>query len=227
MRQEIDGQIWDSWGCDDILRGEVLNLPWYHFYDVVEVVAQRLISRQPDEPFGGAADKFSLEAYRTQVNELFEEDAILWRLDERGHLSRARPLALEQRMKDAESALTDGFEPARDHYRKAVRYLYEHPLDPENAVKEIVSCVESASRVLYPKANTLGEAVKQMRGEGILPQGLITTMEKYYAFASSEPAVRHGSPAASRLGLSEAELALHFGIAIVRYLVAHHTKDRG
>lgn len=219
-RAEGSDAIWDSWQCHDILIGEIGAIPWYHFYDVVEHVGQQLIRQQSDDPFSELPQEFSFEIYRERVNRVFEDADIGWRLAPDGSLVRFRPAALERRMNATEADLTDDFEPARAHYRKAVRYLYERPLDPENSVKEIVSAVESAARVLYPGSSTLGTAVKAMRAEARLPAGLVSTIEKYYAFASGAPAVRHGSPHKSTLRLEEAELSLHIGIAIIRYLVS-------
>ena len=226
-RAEISEAIWDSWHCGDVFDEEVMRAEWYHFYDLVELTGAKLIRLQPDNPFEDLPEEYGFDTYRNRVNDLFEEDRILWRLDENSNLLRLRPTSLERRMRETDEKLSDAFEPARSHYKKAVRYLHEHPLDPENAVKEMVSCVESAARILYPGSKTLGDAVKKMRAERVLPPGLLSTVEKYYGFASAEPAVRHGGPRASRIGLNEAELSVHIGIALVRYLVSRERETRG
>jgi hypothetical protein len=119
----------------------------------------------------------------------------------------------------AESELQDGFEPAREHYRKSHRFLFEHPVDPENSIKEIVSAVESVARTLFPKANTLGAAIKEMQRTQFCSPMLLSMIEKFYGYASSEPAVRHGAAVSSRVERIDAELCFHTAIAIIRYLI--------
>jgi hypothetical protein len=114
----------------------------------------------------------------------------------------------------------DEFEPAHQHLIKAIRYLQDTPIDPENSIKEIVSTLESVGRVLYPNANTLGDVVKAMKKDQSRPQLLITVIEKFYAYASAEPAIRHGALVSSKVVLDDAEFCLHVGSALTRYLIA-------
>jgi len=44
-------------------------------------------------------------------------------------------------------------------------------------------------------------------------------IEKFYAYASDEPAVRHGSAVNSSVQLADAEFCLHVGGAFLRYLI--------
>ena len=96
--------------------------------------------------------------------------------------------------------------------------------DPENAIKEVTSAIESAGRVLYPKANTLGKVVKEMEKDEFWPSHLVAMIEKYWAYASSEPAIRHGAPVTSRVLVRDAEFCLHVGAAIIRYLIDAHNE---
>lgn len=226
-RTEPDESIWDSWQSWEVLRSEVQSAPWYHFYDLIELIAGHLKRRVPPSPFDELNEDFGFPKFREDLNALLQEEGIGWRLSEEGRLSRNRPAALNGRMQDAEKSLQDQFTAARAHYRKAVRYLYQHPVDAENSIKEIVSAVESAARVLYPGSSTLGAAIKLMRSDPLWSPGIVSTIEKFYAFASSEPAVRHGAPAESTLGLDEAELSLHMGIAMIRYLVGRSKNADG
>ena len=146
-------------------------------------------------------------------------------MGEDGLLRREMPSALGNRLETLQKELTDEFEPAREHYRKAVRYVTQRPFDPENSIKEIVSALESVGRVLYPHATTLGDVVKEMRKDNALSQQLVTVIEKFYAYACAEPAVRHGSPVPSRVVLDDAEFCLHVGAALIRYVKAYSQKS--
>jgi hypothetical protein len=86
--------------------------------------------------------------------------------------------------------------------------------------------VESLERILYPTATTLGDVVKEMRKENVLPQQLISMIEKFYAYACAEPAVRHGAPVPSKVIIDDAEFCLHTGAAVMNYLIAYSKRAR-
>lgn len=129
---------------------------------------------------------------------------------------------MAKRIEATDAKLADKFEPARRHYQKAIQYTLGTQSDPENAIKEVTSAIESVGKSFYTKTTTLGDVVKEMRKDNTWPSHLVSMIEKYYAYASSEPAVRHGSAVSSRVLLSDAEFCLHVGAAIIRYLI-----DRG
>jgi hypothetical protein len=206
--------IWDD------LRSLIKGGAWFNFYDFVEAVGKNLLVIQSQ--FGYSQqwlDDYGFDSYRTKVNDLFSEDRIGWRLNESAELIRDLPKSLSTRLSATAARLQDQFVPAREHYLKAVRYAFSRPLDPENSIKEITSAIESVGRVFYPKAKTLGDVVKEMKHNSTLPPGLVSMIEKFYAYASSEPAIRHGGPNASSVGLPDAEFCLHVGVAMIRYLL--------
>jgi len=231
LRQEIDySSATDSWQCQDYLHGLVKESEWYQFYDIVEIVAREVRTveehwrRQESPHHAQQITKFGFQSYRRQVNDLFANDNIGWRLDDQGLLTREFPEPLARRIETIQKELADEFEPAREHYRKAVRYANTRPIDPENSIKEIVSAIESVGRVLFPASSTLGDVVKEMRRANALPAHLVSVIEKFYAYACAEPAVRHGAPVPSRVIVDDAEFCLHLGAALIRYLVAYSTR---
>ena len=180
FRMEIDSSATDSWHCLDFLHGLVKDSEWYQFYDIVEIVGQEVKSVEKDwresrwaEAYAERIEKYGFQSYRRIVNELFANDNVSWRLDDEGNLKRELPEALGRRIETIQTELTDEFEPASEHYRKAVRYANARHIDPENSIKEIVSAVESVGRVLYPKATTLGDVVKEMRKTNIVSVQLV------------------------------------------------------
>lgn len=58
-----------------------------------------------------------------------------------------------------------------------------------------------------------------MRKDGSVSPMLITVIEKFYAYANAEPAVRHGCDKDSYVLEHNAELALHFAAAFIRTLI--------
>jgi hypothetical protein len=102
-------------------------------------------------------------------------------------------MAIRQKMSATLTGLMKDFSPAAKHYQKSIDFIHSRPIDPENAIKEIVSAVESVGRTIYPSAKTLGDVIKEMRGEQVFPQMLLGMMEKFWVYANSQPAVRHGA----------------------------------
>jgi len=213
--------VWDD------LKWLIKEASWFNFYDFVETVGKNLLLVQKQFSYSQQwLDDYGFDSYRGKVNELFSEDRIGWRLDESSELIRELPKSLSTRLSATAARLQGPFEPAREHYTKAVRYASARPLDPENAIKEITSAIESVGRVFYPRAKTLGEIVKEMKDKGLWPPGIISMIEKFYAYASSEPAVRHGGPVSSRVALSDAEFGLHVGVAMIRYLMEKNNSEQ-
>jgi hypothetical protein len=197
------------------LRTLLKGAMWFNFYDFVEAVGKSL---KYAEAASLVPECFGFGRYEHNLNELFNEECIGWRLNDKSELEKHIPTALSKRLAATDKSLSDKFEPARKHYQKAIQYTLGTQPDPENAIKEVTSAVESVGRILYPNASTLGDVVKEMRKQGRWPSHLVTMIEKYYAYASSEPAIRHGATVSSQVLLADAEFCLHVGAAIIRYL---------
>lgn len=159
------------------------------------------------------------KAYQTRLNALFEEDGIGWSLNDASELYRQIPKALAQRVKATALALAGRYDAARGHFKKAQTYLYQHPIDEANAVKEMVSALESVARVVAPGAATLGDAIKTLRKRPGVPKHLMDSVEKLYVYSNATPMIRHGHVTTEKLTVSEAELAVHIGLAFIRYLI--------
>ncbi|HAZ48742.1 MAG TPA: hypothetical protein DDW76_23450 [Cyanobacteria bacterium UBA11369] len=224
IREDTKGTYDDSSYCWEELTSHLRQCPWYQFYDFVELAGREVKEAEQSNEFEDEwIARFGFEAYRQSINQLFAENQVGWRLDKESQLGRPVPEVLIKNLEKAESDLKDDFEPARNHYKKAYRYLYEHPLDPENSIKEIVSAVESVAKTMFPKAKTLGDGIKEMRSHKFYSSMLLSMIdkmiEKFYGSASSEPGVRHGASVSSRVDRIDAELWFHTGVAIIRYLI--------
>jgi hypothetical protein len=216
IRDEADPWDYDnqsSWGA---LTSHLKDCEWPVFYDFVELVGTLLLKKDDDTPFN---ETEHFKSYQAKVNALLQEDGIGWSLNDKSELIRQIPKTLSKRMQAAEAELGDRFAMARVHYQKAVTYLYQHPLDEANSVKEIISAIESVARTLVPKASTLGEAIKLLRKDPKYSSHLLDALERLYVYSNATPSVRHGHATAGRPLLSEAELALFIGVAYIRYLI--------
>lgn len=213
-----ESEPWDyseesTWAA---LTAHLKDCHWPEFYDFVELVGKLLQKRDDESPF---SETEHFKGYQSKVNALLQEDGIGWSLDEKSELRRQVPRSLATRLDLVETGLTDGYANARVHYQKAVRYLYQHPIDEANSIKEIVSALESVAKVIVPKASTLGDAIKEMRKGGKYSSHLLDALERLYAYSNATPLVRHGHVNSGRPLLAEAELSLHVGVAYIRYLI--------
>ena len=230
FRREVESRATDSWGCDEFLRDLVKSCEWYQFYDFIEIIGQEIKSEEKmwrESPkvneYSERIKNFGFGQYLYLINELFTESNVAWRMEEDGLLKKSLPQELSQRLESINEEIKDTFESAHAHYLKAVKYSTVRPIDPENSIKEITCAIESIGRIMYQKS-TLGKVVKEMAKENLLPQHLITLIEKFYVYACDESSVRHGNPLTSSVSIDDAEFCLHVGAAIIRYLIASYKK---
>lgn len=201
--------VWDA------IKHTVKTCEWAHFFDFVELIGDLLIKKEKEDSW--VFDEFPT-LYRDKVNKLFEEDLVGWRLNEQAVLTRKLPSSLSQKSESAQKLLKDKFEPAREHFRKAGSYLYQHPIDEANSIKEIISAVESVARTLTSK-NTLGSSLNKLKSEPHFSQPLIDGLSKLYDFSNQKPMIRHGHPKIGSPTTAEAELAYALGTAYILYLI--------
>lgn len=222
IRDESETWDYDRESAMAALTEHLKGCDWPEFYDFVELVGQLLKEQDDEVPFG---DTEYFEAYTKKVNALLHEDGIGWHLNDKSELTRQIPRPVAKRAEAAREALKDKFSPARVHYQKATDYLYRHPIDEANSVKEIVSAVESVARAVEPKATTLGDAIKLLRRNPRYSKYLLDSLEKLYVYSNATPQVRHGHPAAGQPSLEEAELAHAVGVAFILYLISVSRAD--
>lgn len=217
IRDEADPWDYDnesSWGA---LTAHLKSCSWLEFYDFVELVG-KLLAEVDKDPFSERRQGY-FKQYQAKLNALLEEDGIGWSLNEDSELTRQVPKSLSERVSSTEKQLTNKYDAARVHYSKAIKYLYQHPIDEANCIKEIISALESVARILHPECATLGDAVKVLKKQSEHPKYLIDSMERLYVYSNATPLIRHGHATAETVTVDEAELALHIGIAFIRYLI--------
>jgi len=218
IRDEADPWDYDNQSSWSALVEHLKSCTWLEFYDFVELLG-RLLLEVDDDPFS-LVKTTHFKNYQSKVNALLSEDRIGWSLNEMSTLNRQVPESLSKRIKATERQLADDFQAARAHYQKAQNFIYSYPIDEANCVKEIISALESVVRVLLPGSTTLGDAIKTFKKQGKYPKHLLEALEKLYVHSNATPMVRHGHPEVGSVSIQEAELALHLGIAYIRYLIS-------
>lgn len=204
----------DSWYCATLLEGLLQSCDWNRFYDSIELIYKLL--NKPNIPSDVLSD------YVQQVNEMLERFGIGWMLGEEGILEKRRPAELQDLEKSVEDELEDEYAIAKTHFAKARKFLYSREFDYENAVKEIVMAVECVGKIIYKGTATLGDVCKEMKKTGV--SSLLTAIiEKFYAYSSAEPGVRHAGITSPKVRQAEAEMCFGFGLALLKYLLGSGT----
>ena len=217
IRDEFDPWDYDDESSLASLTAHLKACTWLEFYDFVEMVGKLLLEID-DDPFA-ASTQFWFKAYQARLNTLLEEDGIGWSLNEISELHRQIPKALAQRVSATAASVSGRYDAARGHYKKALAYLYQHPIDEANAVKEMVSALESVAKVVASGGASLGEAIKILRKRSGVPNHLMDSVEKLYVYSNATPMIRHCHTTTNKLTVAEAELAVHIGVAFIRYLI--------
>lgn len=223
VKREMDDSDWDTFHCVYGLEFTLKKCEWYQFYDCIEEIGELLIEH--DKIYAkstlalSAYEEYTFNTFIKNVNKLFEENGVGWRLNGRSHFETALPKDLSRRSVAIEERLSDKFEPARNSYRKAKQFALGVHKDPENSIKESVTALESVAKILYENTATFGAALNKMRGDSEVPKGIVSVMQKFYDYTNDEPGVRHGSTQTAKSDEMDAELALHLSAAFIRYLL--------
>jgi hypothetical protein len=204
----------DSWHCQTILKATLLELDWFYFYEALEYVAKEVLRFVPNS---GDSPLCTFANFRSEVNSILDRVNAGWRLGAEGDLHRHKdPEGIE--VEAIVMELVAELDPVRDHLAKAKRYIESRPSDPANSIKESISAVESRGKMMFPGTTTLGDVVGRLRAQNRIPSGLITIIEKFYAFGNQEPGVRHGGTVAERVQLEDADFCYGTALLLIKYL---------
>lgn len=216
IRDEAEPWDYDEQSAWGALTHHVKECSWTEFFDFVELVGKLLQKHDDGLPFDHDE---TFPVYQSKVNTLLLEDGIGWSLNDKAELHRPLPRPLSTPVEATDGLLVSRFATARIHYQKATQYLYQHPIDEANAVKEIVSALESVAKKLCPKTATLGDALKVLRKRSAYPAQILDAIEKLYIYSNATPLIRHGHDTVHGPGVLEAEFCFLLGVASIRYLI--------
>jgi hypothetical protein len=149
----------DSWRVLDILYDLIgTGLEWNQFYDIVEYIGKKLIkideirSKQNVDNYQST---WNFGEFQEKVNSLFNRGGIGWKLGDNSELKLDVPKELLEGIQKTKDSLAQQ-KPIIGHIEKALKFLTDyHTIDPENAIKEIVSAIEAFGNSVWPKTNTL------------------------------------------------------------------------
>ncbi len=214
-RIDAEPHDWAESSSWQALTSHLKQCEWSLFFDFVELIAELLIEKDDSIPFDSDV-QFS--AYRTQVNILLGEENIGWQMDADGELRR-KTQAMKSAIVATDTALKKPYAIARQHYKRGLAALFSHPMDEATAIREVISALESAAKVIVPRTKTLGTAVIELRKDPRYNRWGLDIIEKLYTYSNNAAFVRHGQRNGDPPHRTEAEMVFQTSLAMICYLI--------
>lgn len=183
------------------VRDYYFSCPWNEVYDFVEFMIPLSVSGS--NPRGMLQRTLELEnsAYRL-INDKFS------------------PIADQQEALEVQQAASASFPEAEAHFRASLSLLSDR-INPDyrNSVKESISAVEAAARLLCGKPDaTLGDALGLLEKSGALHGALKGGFSKLYGYTNDADGIRHSLMGESALTQADARYFLIVCSAFVNLL---------
>lgn len=182
---------------------------WHIVYTLVEFLRNEL--------YQGLVDQ---REFDSRINDVLEREKAAYRF----LAGVIAPLTNEIELEEVASAATRGgrFSPVANHIRTAVTLFAQNPHpDYRNSVKESISAVESAAKLITNQPNaTLGEALKVVNDKHPLHGAFRSGISSLYGYTSGEGGIRHGLMDESNIDEADARYMLVSCSAFANYLIS-------
>lgn len=214
LRSPRDRRVEHNYQASEAIEKLIMSCEWGQFYDICDVVWNHLDSQ---------TEKSSFTA---QINTMFAEEGLGFELRD-GLVEKVGSEYIDAQIKEARGLLREPeFKGADTHFEKAIKAINIRPNpDVENCILDAVSAIESVGRIIANDDKAvLGNIIRSMVREGVIPKLLGETIQKVYAYRGDEPGVAHGLVGDSKVTEDEAECVLAMSAAIIIYLVNKHKK---
>jgi hypothetical protein len=187
-------------------RNEILNLPWYKVYDLLENFNEKVQGKSTEQA----------GHLRMLVNRFFDENGYAYKLSPNGRVEYRGEESFESSLRIANQVLAESsLLTARDEIHKAIEDLSRRPKpDLSGAVQHAMAGLECAAKKVTDEPSLeLGKVLK--KHPTLFPPPLDEVLSKLYGFASNNGRhlVEGGEPT-----LPEAELIVGIAAASATYL---------
>lgn len=187
-----------------LLRKTYFALDWAEAYDFVEGIVACLND----------------DAVANDLNRVLEREGSGFRFVSKSLV----PVTSEVEIIAIEEAVGAGgaFSTVSRHLTAALQLLAarDDPDAPRNSIKESISAVEAACRIVDPKANNLSDALKSMERGRRLHGALSGAFDKLYGWTSDADGIRHAMLADPSVGPNDARFMLVACSAFVGLLIS-------
>jgi hypothetical protein len=185
------------------LKELILGGPWNEVYDAIEFILATLPPIVAN-PLGA------------RWNELLKQENAAYRLLNKHVVD----ITSETEIAEIEDSLTSQIAPVREHIEAALVFVSNrNNPDYRNSIKESISAVESACR-LIGGGKTLADALKRIRDRIGLHPALEKGFSALYGYTSDEGGIRHALLEESTLDATDARFMLVACSAFVNFLVS-------
>lgn len=152
--------------------------------------------------------------------EIFEESRVAYRIADKTIFPSATPEEGAVVSAAFVAIAGDVYAGARSHLRSAAEALNAGLW--ADAVRESIHSVESVSKVIEPRGQTLADALKKLNHSGNLNPNLSRGLEALYNYTSDEKGVRHAKVFSSETNVDRTDATFMFGAcaAFISYLIA-------
>jgi hypothetical protein len=184
---------------------------WCEIMDFFEFVAEMDNGRRRD--------------FTKQCNQIFEDEKVAYRFVQNKITSIVDEIEISE-MEQA-LALKGPFTGVREHLNRALE-LYSDRANPDyrNTIKEAISAVESAAKIISRKKRaTLVDAIKTIEAKHHIHPALRDALIKLYGYSSDKGGIRHGLMDDPSVGHAEAKLMLVECSAFCNYMIEQFGED--
>jgi hypothetical protein len=191
---------------DEIKKWFFEQADWFDVYDFLEFCLERF------------ADQFDTTAVVTALNEVLERERSGYRAAGARFVKSTSEAELDAI--DAAQSAEGAFSPVGAHLRSALDHLSRRPgADYRNSIKESISAVEAACRVITGTKLTLADALKEMERKGFDFHGAQKdAFIKLYSYTSDAKGIRHALLDEPSLNYEDALFMLVTCSAFVNFL---------
>lgn len=212
----------DTFVSDEVAKQKVnfYQLRWYEIYNLIEFLsgaASRNIV--PGTIRAILHPEMYDEGFKERVNFFLEREKSAYRFI--GDVLAPISSDIEVAAISEAAGVGDKFVGARSHIRQAVLLFGRKPEpDYRNTIKEAISGVESAVRVLVgnPKA-TLGDGLKKLEEVKPLHPAFRQAMDRLYGYTSDEGGIRHSLIDLAKVDEADAKFMLLTCSAFINFCV--------
>jgi hypothetical protein len=196
---------------EDLLRKKFFGLEWHGIYDFAEQVFKNVRNDQ------------TRTFLQSRINHFLEIEKCAFRMNDGQFVPFIDQCEIDEINNTIK--ISDIFLGAREHVQRSLKSFTQKP-EPDyiNTIKEAISAVESAARVIVgdDKA-TLGQALKRISEDRDMHPALLGGFEKIYGYTSDEGGIRHAMLEKSKIDEVDARVMLVMCSAFVNYIAARHT----
>lgn len=209
LNRTVDSMIEWSNAEKNKLRDVFLNADFPEFFDLLEEFCE------VEKRFGSEVKKFE-----SVCNQAFSEELCAFRFVDR----RLTRIVDQVEIEEIEVATSDTSpEVIKAHISRALALYSERPTsDYRNAVKEAISAVEAAAKIVTgDKGATLGAALKVIEKNHGMHGALKTGFSQIYGYTSGSDGIRHAlTDEAREVSEAEARMMIVSCSAFVNYLIS-------